>query len=130
MAADSGLLEGASGMILFERSTALGRNKMKCNKYLSCIIIAVIMSVVVCGMEFLWMRHIYGMPYLNAPLVSLTFMGDKLGRGLYSAGVARWLMLHVTIRQYMIMQYIVKLVICLVLSVGTMRITRGMKNLK
>lgn len=130
MAADSGLLEGASGMILFERSTALGRNKMKCNKYLSCIIIAVIMSVVVCGMEFLWMRHIYGMPYLNAPLVSLTFMGDKLGRGLYSAGAARWLMLHVTIRQYMIMQYIAKLVICLVLSVGIMRITRGMKNLK
>ena len=54
---------------------------MKCNKYLSRIIIAVIMSVVVCGMEFLWMRHIYGMPYLNAPLVSLTFMGDKLGGG-------------------------------------------------
>lgn len=130
MAADSGLLEGASGMILFERSTALGRNKMKCNKYLSCIIIAVIMSVVICGMEFLWMRHIYGMPYLNAPLVSLTFMGNKLGRGLYSAGVARWLLLHVTICQYMIMQYIAKLVICLVLSVGTMRITRGMKNLK
>ena len=130
MAADSGLLEGASGMILFERSTALGRNKMKRNKYLSCIIIAVIMSVVICGMEFLWMWHIYGMPYLNAPLVSLTFMGNKLGRGLYSAGAARWLLLHVTICQYMIMQYIAKLVICLVLSVGTMRITRGMKNLK
>lgn len=81
-------------------------------------------------MEFLWMWHIYGMPYLNAPLVSLTFMGNKLGKGLYAADAARWLMLHATIRQYMTMQYIVKLVMCLVLSVGTMRITRGMKNLK
>ena len=79
MSADAGRLERVSGMILFEHSTALGRNKMRCNKYLSCITITIIMTVIICGMEFLWMRHIYGIPYMNAPVVSLTFMGNNLG---------------------------------------------------
>lgn len=130
MSADAGRLERISGMILFEHSTALGRNKMRCNKYLSCITITIIMTVIICGMEFLWMRHIYGIPYMNAPVVSLTFMGNKLGMGLYASGILKWMLLHMTIWQYMLMQFIMRLVICLILSVGIMKITRSIKNIK
>ena len=130
MSADAGRLERVSGMILFEHSTALGRNKMRCNKYLSCITITIIMTVIICGMEFLWMRHIYGIPYMNAPVVSLTFMGNKLGMGLYASGILKWMLLHMTIWQYMLMQFIMRLVICLILSVGIMKITRSIKNIK
>ena len=90
----------------------------------------IIMTVIICGMEFLWMRHIYGIPYMNAPVVSLTFKGNKLGMGLYASGILKWMLLHMTIWQYMLMQFIMRLVICLILSVGIMKITRSIKNIK
>lgn len=130
ISAGGGRLESISGMILFEHSTALGRNKMRRNKYLSCIIITILMTVIICGMEFLWMRHVYGMPYLNAPVASLTFIGNKLGTGLYASGIVKWMLLHMRIGQYMLMQFIMKLVICLALSVGMMKVTRSIRYYK
>ena len=76
------------------------------------------------------MRHVYGMPYLNAPVASLTFIGNKLGTGLYASGIVRWMLLHMRIGQYMLMQFIMKLVICLVLSVGMMKVTRSIRYYK
>ena len=50
--------------------------------------------------------------------------------GLYASGILKWMLLHMTIWQYMLMQFIMRLVICLILSVGIMKITRSIKNIK
>ena len=81
ISAGSERIEYKSGMILLERSSADGRRKIVRDKYIANIILTAALAVVIHGMELIWLRNIYGMPYLNAPVVSLTFMGNVLESG-------------------------------------------------
>lgn len=94
ISAGSERIEYKSGMILLERSSAEGRKKIVRDKYIANIILTAALMVAIHGMELIWMRNIYGMPYLNAPVVSLTFMGNVLESGAGSIGAIKSLILH------------------------------------
>lgn len=128
IAADSEALEYKSGMILLERSSAYGRKKIRTEKYIANILFVIVMSVIVYGIEFVWMRNTYGMPYMNAPLISLTFIGNMLGSGIYNTGIVKSIMLNVDIGQFMIIQFLIKLVIWLIIMLSVLGIARRMKG--
>ncbi|MFQ8901730.1 MAG: ABC transporter ATP-binding protein [Lachnospira eligens] len=69
-------------------------------------------------MELIWLRNIYGMPYLNAPVVSLTFMGNVLESGVGSIGAIKSLILHASVGQFMIVRYVSELVAELIIIFG------------
>ena len=125
---ESGSLEYRSGMILLEKSSAYGRKKIRKNQYIANVWFTMIISVAIYAIEFICMRRTCGMPYLNAPLISLTFIGDKLESGTYMNKIVHNFMLNVTIGQFMLAQFIIKLIIVVIIMVVMMwggRITRG-----
>ena len=98
------------------------------NQYIANVWFTMIISVAIYAIEFICMRRTYGMPYLNAPLISLTFIGDKLESGTYMNKIVHNFMLNVTIGQFMLAQFIIKLIIVVIIMAVMMwggRITRG-----
>lgn len=128
ISSESGSLEYRSGMILLEKSSAYGRKKIRKNQYIANVWFTMFISAAIYAIEFIYMRRTYGMPYLNAPLISLTFIGDKLESGTYMNKIVHNFMLNVTIGQFMLAQFIIKLIIVVIIMAVMMwggRITRG-----
>ncbi|MFQ7574206.1 MAG: hypothetical protein ACLRLD_02085 [Lachnospira sp.] len=67
-------LEKLSGMNMLINSSYKGKKRIYCIKYVSCIVVSVLMCITVCVMQYCNLFKYYGMPYLKAPLQSLTFM--------------------------------------------------------
>lgn len=67
-------LEKLSGMNMLINSSYKGKKRIYCIKYVSCIVVSVLMCITVCVMQYFNLFKYYGMPYLQAPLQSLTFM--------------------------------------------------------
>ena len=126
ISAGSERIEYKSGMILLERSSADGRRKIVRDKYIANIILTVALAVMIHGMESIWLRNIYGMPYLNAPVVSLTFMGNVLGNRIGSIGVIKSLILHTSVGQFMIVRYMTELVCELVIMLVMMKVGKSL----
>lgn len=105
-------LEYKSGMNMLLGSSARGRIWGKAVKSGAVCIIAAIIAVIVYITEMSVMSHTYGMPYIDAPLISLSFM--KVGRMLR----------YITIKQYMIMQLGVYILYSLLVSIETMVVSR------
>lgn len=89
------MLEYNSGMKAVTGYTVKGRKWLGIRKIVGGLVITIIMFVVVYAIDFTFLYKSYGMPYLNAPVQSLTFMRD--------CG------LRVTIRSWMIIQTIKRL---------------------
>ena len=105
-------LEYKSGMNMLLGSSARGRIWGKAVKSGAVCIIAAIIAVIVNITEMSVMSHTYGMPYIDAPLISLSFM--KVGKMLR----------YITIKQYMIMQLGVYILYSLLVSIETMAVSR------
>lgn len=67
-------LEKLSGMNMLINSSYKGKKRIYCIKYVSCIVVSILMCITVCVMQYCNLFKYYGMPYLKAPLQSLTFM--------------------------------------------------------
>ena len=126
ISAGSERIEYKSGMILLERSSADGRRKIVRDKYIANIILTAALAVVIHGMELIWLRNIYGMPYLNAPVVSLTFMGNVLESGAGSIGVIKSLILHASVGQFMIVRYMAELAAELIIMLVMMKVGKSL----
>ena len=126
ISAGSERIEYKSGMILLERSSADGRRKIVRDKYIANIILTAALAVVIHGMELIWLRNIYGMPYLNAPVVSLTFMGNVLESGAGSIGVIKSLILHASAGQFMIVRYVSELMAELIIMLVMMKVGKSL----
>lgn len=126
ISAGSERIEYKSGMILLERSSAEGRKKIVRDKYIANIILTAALMVAIHGMKLIWMRSIYGMPYLNAPVVSLTFMGNVIENGVGSIRVIKSLILHASIGQFMIVRYMAELVGGLIIMLVMMKIGKSL----
>lgn len=126
ISAGSERIEYKSGMILLERSSADGRKKIVRDKYIANIILTAALAVMIHGMELIWLRNIYGMPYLNAPIVSLTFMGNVLGNGAGSIGIIKSLILHASVGQFMVVRYMTELVCEFVIMLVMMKVGKSL----
>ena len=66
------------------------------------------------------------MPYLNAPVVSLTFMGNVIENGVGSIRVIKSLILHASIGQFMIVRYMAELVGGLIIMLVMMKVGKSL----
>ena len=74
------------------------------------------------------MKKTYGMPFINAPVISLTFVGNKLATGVYMNGLVYNFILNATIRQLMLVEFFIRLIIAIIIMIAMMwvgRITKG-----
>lgn len=93
-------LEYRTGMENIIRSCEKGRIWIFRRKTAACILFTIGLFMVVYGIDFWNLKHFYGMPYLQAPIMSLTFM----------KGCA----FKVSILQWMLILLGARLLICLV----------------
>ncbi len=81
-------------------NAASGKNTVKIKRIAASLALCVILYVIVYGNDMIHLHSYYGMPYMAAPLMSLTFMRD--------CG------LDITIRTFIIIRLIVRLVMVLI----------------
>lgn len=68
------MLEYNSGMKMVTGYTAKGRKWLGIRKLTGGLIITIIMFIVIYSIDYIFLYKSYGMPYLKAPVQSLTFM--------------------------------------------------------
>lgn len=91
------MLEYNSGMKMVTGYTAKGRKWLGIRKLTGGLIITIIMFIVIYSIDYIFLYKSYGMPYLKAPVQSLTFM-ENCG-------------LKVTIFSWIIIQLVKKLLL-------------------
>ena len=104
-------LEYVTGMEMILNGSVNGRGNRKLQKYISALIFTVVLTVVVFTIEYIYMYSIYGMPYLQAPALSLKSIYDKLGHGIYSYSFIRNVITSVSIAGYMLLRTVIELVL-------------------
>lgn len=67
-------MEYHTGMEYMLRTAKKGRRWLTIRKLIACIILTMIVFLLVYGIDYIKMYQFYGLPYLDAPLMSLTFM--------------------------------------------------------
>lgn len=68
------IMEYRTGMEYILRSSKHGRERLVLRKIISCVLLTVMVFIIVYGIDFIMLAQLYGFPYLQAPLMSLTFM--------------------------------------------------------
>ena len=81
-------------------NAASGKNTVKVKRIVASLVLCIVLYVLVYGIDMIHLRSYYGMPYTDAPLMSLTFMRD--------CG------LHITVGTFMIIRLIVRLIAMLI----------------
>lgn len=81
-------------------NAASGKNTVKIKRIVASLVLCIVLYVFVYGIDMIHLRSYYGMPYTDAPLMSLTFMRD--------CG------LHITVGTFMIIRLIVRLIAMLI----------------
>lgn len=95
-------MEHRTGMEIIVRSCEKGRQWIFFRKIIACMLFTTILFILVYGIDFWNLYHIYGMPYLNAPVMSLTFMeGCKF---------------HVSILTWIVIRLAARLLICIIIT--------------
>ena len=81
-------------------NAASGKNTVKVKRIVASLVLCIVLYVFVYGIDMIHLRSYYGMPYTDAPLMSLTFMRD--------CG------LHITVGTFMVIRLIVRLIAMLI----------------
>jgi len=81
-------------------NAASGKNTVKVKRIVASLVLCIVLYVLVYGIDMIHLRSYYGMPYTDAPLMSLTFMRDC---GFY-----------ITVGTFMIIRLIVRLIAMLI----------------
>lgn len=87
-------MEYHTGMEYMLRTAQKGRRWLTIRKFIACIILTIIMFLLVYGIDYIKMYQFYGLPYLDAPLMSLTFMEGVSVK--YTVG--GWIVLRLVVR--------------------------------
>ena len=68
------------------------------------------------------------MPYLDAPLCSLTFVGDMLGKGIYKLSLAQYIVKNISIWGFLCLGLAVRLLLVLAVMASAMVISNVIKK--
>lgn len=91
---ESSMLETRTGMSSIVRSAVSGRGWLVVRKVIASVAMTTILFVLVYGIDYIQLAGYYGMPYLDAPVMSLTFMeGCKL-----NVTIGGWILLRLLVR--------------------------------
>jgi hypothetical protein len=99
------MLEQKTGMEYILNSSAYGRKKRWLRKYLAMVIFTGCFTLITCIIQFMIIKSLYGMPYINAPVLSLSFIYEKIGKGIYKINIFKNLLINLNIRQYIFIHY-------------------------
>ena len=88
------LLESRTGMDSMLRAGVNGRKWLELRKVIASIILVTALFLVVYGIDYMYMIKYYGMPYLDAPIMSLTYMEGCN----FNVTIAGWIMLRLLVR--------------------------------
>lgn len=105
-------IEYKSGMNMIIGSSKKGRRWGKTVKAFAVCLIVAIMAFITYTSEMVIMYKSYGMPYIDAPLISLSYM--DVGR-MFSS---------VTIKQYMLLLLLIEVIYAVIISIETMTASR------
>lgn len=103
-------MEYRTGMENIVRSCENGRKWLMNRKVLACAIFTVSLFAIVYGIDIWNMYHTYGMPFLDAPVVSLTFMENCP--------------VNVTILSWMNIVFAARLAVCILTMIIAILISR------
>lgn len=91
---ESAMLELRTGMHAITRSASRGRDWLFLRKVLAGFLATTLLFVIVYGIDYVQLADYYGMPYLTAPIMSLSFMeGCKL-----NVTIGEWILLRLLLR--------------------------------
>lgn len=121
-------LEYATGMELILNGSVNGRSNRRFKKYIAGVIFTVFITFAAILVEYIYLYKIYGMPYLQAPALSLQSINDKLGQGIYSFKIVRNIIVSVSIGEYILLRSAIELlIVCIGLNVSAL-ISYSMKG--
>ncbi len=121
-------IEYRTGMYFMINAAAKGRKPLKIRKACAGIIFTVILFLIVYGIDLIFMWKYYGMPYLDAPLCSLTFVGDMLGKGIYKLSLAQYIVKNISIWGFLCLGLAVRLLLVLAVMASAMVISNVIKK--
>jgi hypothetical protein len=86
-------MEYRTGMRMIIHSADRGRGWILRRKITACIIFTTVLTFIVYGIDYWNMYRIYGMPYLSAPAVSLTFLEDTFANLALHVNIGGWILI-------------------------------------
>lgn len=110
-------MEYRSGMAAIIRGGKQGRNWILIQKIVACMILSIGLTAIVYGIDMVAMVRIYGMPYMDAPLASLTFMKDVVAGtdgGILSRIIIELFGTAITIKDWLVIRITSRIVIALI----------------
>ena len=119
MSSENIQLEYATGMEYILNSSVYGRDKRRIQKYISATTFFVLLSLVVFCIEYIYLYNAYGMPYLQAPALSLQSIYDKLGHGIYSLPFIKSMIVSTSIGGFIMFRSVIEIfLICIAMNVS------------
>ncbi len=93
------LLESRTGMESILCSAVKGRRWLTVRKVVAGIVMATMLFGIVYVIDYAWMFSYYGMPYISAPVISLTFMEACP----FNVTIAEWMLLRLLVRYLVVL---------------------------
>lgn len=84
-------MEYRTGMNMIVHSAGRGRGFFMCQKIIACVLVTIGLTVAVYGIDYWNLYKIYGMPYLSAPAVSLTFLEGTSMKLVLNTTIGGWI---------------------------------------
>ena len=131
MAQENIEIEYTTGVEYILNSSVNGRKSRKIKKYISLIIFALVLCAVTYGIEYYCMYHRYGMPYMQAPSLSLQVISDKLGKGIYSLPAVNKLVISMSVGGFIAFKTVIYILcVCIAANAGLLMsyLTKGKIN--
>lgn len=131
MSSENIQLEYATGMEYILNSSVYGRDKRRIHKYISATTFFVLLSLVVFCIEYIYLYNAYGMPYLQAPALSLQSIYDKLGHGIYSLPFIKSMIVSTSIGGFIMFRSVIEIfLICIAMNVSLLiaYVSKGRMN--
>ena len=131
MAQENIEIEYTTGVEYILNSSVNGRKSRKIKKYISLIIFALVLCAVTYGIEYYCMYHRYGMPYMQAPSLSLQVISDKLGKGIYSLPAVKKLVISMSVGGFIAFKTVIYILcVCIAANAGLLMsyLTKGKIN--
>lgn len=100
----------STGMNIIENTSAEGRKKLALKRDFAAIIFSAAVVLILSIVDLGFLSRMYNLTYKNAPLVSLSFIGDYLGKGIGRNAVIQKIILSSSIAGFLIIRIVLRII--------------------
>ena len=100
----------STGMNIIENTSAEGRKKLALKRDFAAIIFSAAVVLILSIVDLGFVSRMYNLTYKNAPLVSLSFIGDYLGKGIGRNAVIQKIILSSSIAGFLIIRIVLRII--------------------